>query len=316
MTHLLPEIYKDYMSPLLTYFLAMRPQFFPAVVVPIVFGTSYAWYREGVFHTELFVLSLVAGVLYHGGLNLLNDYFDHIGGTDDINPTPLTPYAGGSRVIQNGTISPRRLLLFSVVLLAAGSLVGLYLAYIRGVELFVIGLVGLLLGVFYSAPPLKLASRGLGEVVVGLNFGVLTVGGSYLVQTGHLPVDALIVSLPIAFMVVAILYINEFPDYVADSRTGKRNLVVRMGPLAGRWGLFVILTLAYVSLAVSVIVGFLPPLSLVALLTVPLSMKAAFGLLMNYNKPRGLLPFIKSTISVHLLTGILLITAQILSTLA
>ena len=302
------------MGPVATYLRAMRPQFFPAVVVPIVFGTSYGWYREGVFHLELFVLSLVAGILYHGGLNLLNDYFDHLGGTDDMNPNPLTPYAGGSRVIQDGLIPPRRLLIFSITLLVAGSTVGLYLTSMRGAGLFLIGVVGLFLGIFYSAPPLKLASRGLGEVVVALNFGVLTVGGSYLVQTGRLTAEAIVVSLPIAFLVVAILYINEFPDYAADSRCGKRNLVVRIGPSRGRWGLLIITALSHASLVFSVAMGYMPALSLLALLTLPVSIRASLGLIENYDKPYGLLPSIKSTISAHFLTGMLLIIAQLFST--
>ena len=303
------------MATLKDYIMATRPQFFPAVIVPIVLGTSYGWYKDGMFDPALFVLSLTAGILYHGGLNLLNDYFDHLYGTDAINPTPLTPYAGGSRVIQRGLIPAGRVLAFSVVLLVAGSVIGLWLAYIRGAGILIIGVTGLLLGIFYSAPPLRLASRGLGEVVVGLNFGVLTVGGSYMVQTGNLGLDALFISLPVAFMVVAILYVNEFPDYIADSRSGKRNLVVRLGPESGRWGLFVISTLAYVSLVLAVIVGFLPPLSLTGLLSLPLSARAAFGLVENYNKPRGLLPHIKATISAHLATGLLIIGSQLFYTL-
>ncbi len=295
------------MGRVFTYLFAMRPQFFPAVVIPIVFGTSYAWYREGVFHPWLLALSLLAGILYHGGLNLLNDYFDHLNRTDDVNPHPLTPFAGGSRVIQDGLISAGGVLAFSAGLLVAGSVVGLYLTYIRGVRLLIVGAVGLLLGVFYSAPPLKFASRGLGELVVALNFGVLTVTGSYLVQTGYISIEAMVVSLPIAFLVVAILYVNEFPDYTADRTCGKRNMVVRIGLWRGRWGLFVLTALSYASLVFCVVMGYLPALSLVALATLPLSVRASLGLMKNYNRPRKLLPAIRSTISAHFSTGILLL---------
>ena len=174
------------MTPIKKYFLATRPQFFPATILPVLLGVSLAAYEGYSLNIAALTLTAVAIVLYHGGMNALNDYFDHLNGADAANKAHITPFTGGSRFIQEKIITPRAILTFAVALIAVGTLIGFYLAYTAGPLLLIIGAFGLLTGIFYSAPPIFLASRGLGEITVAVNFGLLTVTGSYFIQTGNL----------------------------------------------------------------------------------------------------------------------------------
>src|SRR3990170_6618624 len=246
------------MGKLKTLFLSTRPQFFLAVILPVTTGTSYALYKGASFDALSFSLALIAAILYHGGMNSLNDYFDSISNADEMNLSPLTPFAGGSRMIQRGLMSQRETLLLSLVLLFAGSAIGLYLVWLKGIFILIIGVLGFLTGVLYSAPPVFLAGRGLGEATVFLNFGLLTVSGAYFLQAGNITIDAAIISIPIGFLITAILYVNEFPDYSSDKASGKRNLVVRLAPERARYGMFIIGAMTYLSVIVPVITGYLP----------------------------------------------------------
>ncbi len=294
------------------FFLSTRPQFFPAVIIGVLLGTSVAWRASGRLHLTLFILTLIAAVFYHAGMNVINDYFDCTNNTDNINRSGLTPFTGGSRFIQNGLITPEETLIFGLLLLSAGSLIGFYLAYKVRLLLLLLGAVGLFSGVFYSAPPIFLAGRGLGEITIGINFGVLTVLGSYLVQAGKLSSEAFLASLPISFLIAGLLYINEFPDFEADKMAGKRNLVVRLGLKKGRWGIFFIIAGAYSNILAGVILGVIPRASLTALFSMFFSISAARGLMKNYNGGKALLPSIKSIILAHLSTGVLQVMANLL----
>lgn len=301
------------MRSLKTYFLSTRPQFLPAVLIPVGLGASTAWLNTGMFSFAKLALSLVAAACYHSGMNVLNDYFDYRNGTDNINRNALTPFTGGSRFIQNGGMTPNETLALGALLIAAGSAIGIYLALETGWGLALIGLAGLLSGVFYSAPPIFLVGRGLGEITVGLNFGLLTVMGSYMVQSGRVDAAAVIVSLPVAFLIAALLYINEFPDFEADRDSGKRTLVVRLGPGRARYFFIVFLAGAYLSVIIGAASGYLPPMSLLSLVSAAFAARAWAGLIRNYGKGAALLPSIKSVIAAHMSCGVLLMAAQLLS---
>ncbi len=297
-----------------TYFKATRPMFFTAVILPVLLGAAYARHAAGLNRDSsvwLLVLTLIAGVLYHAGMNVINDYFDYLGGTDNINDDRLTPFTGGSRMIQDGLMTPAGTLLLSLLLLAAGTAIGLYLVYLTGWGLLLIGAVGLFTGFFYSAPPLRLVGRGLGEATVGLNFGILTVIGSYYVQTGRFSLAAALISLPIGFLIAGLLYVNGFPDLEADRATGKVTLVVRLGAKTGARVLPLIFACSYVSLFVAVAAGFVPRLAYIAFLSLPFALMACVGVIRNYDKPALMLAPIKMTVLAHFLTGVLLVVSLV-----
>lgn len=295
------------MQKLKIYFLATRPQFFTAIILPVGLGAAVAWHEHRIFLSNYFILSLVAALFYHAGINVLNDYFDYLNGTDNINRTGLTPFTGGSRMIQNKIMTPEETYLLGIICLMMGSAIGIYLVYERGAHLLLIGVIGLLSGYFYSAPPLFLVGRGLGEFLVGLNFGVLSVVGSYYVQTERISLGAVFASLPLAFLIAAILYINEFPDYDADKAVGKNHLVARLGKKNARWGFVLLIAGAYTSIISGVILHIMPAISLLAAIAGIFGAKAVKGLFTNYDKFNELIPSLKLTITTHLATGVALI---------
>ncbi len=305
----------SHMKKLLLFLAEMRAPFFTASVIPVILGASAAWSETGIFSPAVFALTLVAGMCLHAGTNIANDYFDHKSGDDEINVEFVRPFSGGSRMIQKGLLSPREVLVESLVLFAIGGAIGLYLAVTRGLAILVLGVVGAFCGFFYTAPPFNIAARGIGELTVGLNFGTLMVLGAYYVQTGRFSTAALVASLPVGILIADVLYINEFPDYAADKAVGKTHLVVRLGKERAAWGYLALTLAAYVSILVPVIARAVPPYCLLGLVTLPIAMKAINVAVTNYADSPKLAPANAATIQLHMLTGLLVSAGFVLDRL-
>ncbi len=295
------------------WIIATRPQFVTVIILPILLGTAIAWHLNNVFFPLYFGLSLIAGVFVEAGINLLNDYFDHLNKSDEFNKNPLSPFAGGSRMIQKGIFSHTTMYRYGLVLLMIAISIGLFLVWARGLPLLWIGLIGVLSGYLYSAPPFFLQSRGLGELLVGLNFGLLAVLGAYYVQTQEISIVAAIAALPLTFLVAAIVYINEFPDYHSDKQAGKNTLIVRLGQKRARPIYALLIGLSFIAIVLGVIYEKLPYYSLVTLLTLPLGYFAIKTLYAFYDKKTALIPAIKNTIMLHTLVSILVILTFIIN---
>ena len=285
---------------------AIRAPFFTASAIPVLVGTALAWNMTGKFSLSKFILVLVGVPLFNAGTNLANDYYDHKTENDEIN-TKATPFSGGSRVIQNGVIPPKHMLIGSFLFFGLGSIIGLYLnAVSPGNLILYLGIFGLLTGFFYTATPVLIGYRGIGEFVVGLNLGTLTIIGSYYVQAHTLSWSAFWISLPIGFLVAAILYINQFPDYEADKAVNKRHLVVILGKRRAVYGYYFLIFSTYLVIAGCVIFKMVTPFVLVSFLTLPLALGAIKILKSNYDKFVELIPAQAKTIQTHLFTGLLL----------
>jgi 1,4-dihydroxy-2-naphthoate octaprenyltransferase len=285
---------------------AMRAPFFTASAVPVLVGTALAWNMTGKFSLYKFLLVLVGVPLFNAGTNLANDYYDHKTGNDDIN-TNLTPFSGGSRVIQDGVVPARHMLIGSFLFFGLGSVIGLYLnAVTPGNLILYLGIFGLLSGFLYTATPVLIGYRGIGELVVGLNLGTLAIIGAYYVQAHSLSWSAFWISLPIGFLVAAILYINQFPDYDADKAVDKKHLVVRLGKRRAVYGYYFLISATYLVIAGSVAFSVVTPFALVSFLTLPLAIGAMKILKVNYDKIAELIPAQAKTVQTHLFTGLLL----------
>lgn len=300
------------MQRLKVWLKAMRVPFFTAAIIPVVLGSVAAWHDSGRFMWFRFWLTMLGAVLMHAGTNLANDYFDHVSGCDRINKNP-TPFSGGSRVIQEGLISPKKVLCASLISFFLGSAIGLYLNYVSGSNvIFVLGVIGVFLAFFYTARPVQIAYTGFGELAVGIGFGPLIVMGSYFVQAQSLPVKAFFISIPVGILIALVLFINEFPDYAADMAVGKRTLVVRLGKRRAVILYQCLLTFAYLAVAALVLLKFLPVFCLIAIASLPLFLKAVKVSHGNYDKIYELLPANASTIGLHLNIGLLLCLGIIL----
>ena len=171
---------------------------------------------------------------------------------------------------------------------------------------------GLFIGWAYSAPPFRLNSRGLGELCVAAGFLAITVGTDFVQRKGFAAAP-FIAGLSYALLVTNLLYINQFPDRTADTAAGKLHWVARLEVQHARWGYALIVVLAYAWLLLSVLLGWLPSLALLALLALPLSVKAACLLFRHAAQPQQLGDAIKLTIGAMMVHGTLLSLALLLS---
>jgi 1,4-dihydroxy-2-naphthoate polyprenyltransferase len=286
-----------------------RLPFLSATLVPVLLGIVIAA-RQGAFDLTSAILTIIGASFVQLAINVANDVFDTLQGADDANVTP-TQFSGGSRVIQYGLVSLRRMALLAAAFAGAGIAVGLLLLATRGsVALAAIGVAGFIVGLAYTAPPLKLAYRGLGELAVAVGFGPLMLVGAYVVQTGGtLSWEAIVASVPVALFVALILYVNEIPDRRGDAHAGKRTLPVRVSRSAVITGYRAAATVAYVVLVGGVLAGILPVPTLLMLLTIPLARRVAAGLGPNYDNPYGLMAIMGVNIKLHLYAGALLLAA-------
>jgi len=300
--------------PFLRYLLATRPAFLSITLAGCLLGLATARADGVPFDGARAAITLLLAVLAHAGINVLNDYCDHLNGSDARNTQRIYPYTGGSRFIQNGVLTPRQTLGFAVALFAATLAGGLWLLGAAGVGLFWIGLAGLAIGWAYSAPPLRLNSRGVGELSVAAGF-LLVVAGADTVQRSAFAPLPWIAGLPYALLVASLLYINQFPDRAADRASGKLHWVARLQPAVAAWGYGLMLLLAALALLGGVWGGTLPDVALIALAAL-LPAVAAWRQLRRFAAtPEHLAPAIRQTLlAAHaqpvLLAAILLLSAE------
>lgn len=290
----------------------VRAPFFTATVVPILLGAVIAWARTGAFHWGYFLLTMLGGLLLHTGTNVANDYFDHKSGTDDVNVEFVRPFTGGSRMIQEGLLTPKEVISGALAAYVLAAIIGLYLAYVRGPMIIVLGLIGLLSGFFYTAPPINLVSRGIGEFFIGLNFGVLMTLGAFYAQTGYLDWEPVVASIPVALLIAGVLYINEFQDAPADGSVGKDHLVVRFGRRRAAVGYAILMALTYAWITGAALLRITSPFTLIALATLPVAIGAVRVARAHYDEYLKLVPANAATVFIHLLTGLLLSAAYLL----
>ena len=297
----------SFFTKIFKWMVIMRLPFLSATFVPIFAGAAVASMLGETVSWSWLGLTLLGGALLHIGTNTSNDYFDHRSGTDAINYNYSNEgLNGGSRSIQMGLITPKGMLTVAVATFTLSAVVGIPLIIKSGLPILWLGLVGFFSGLFYTAPPFKFSSRkGMGEFLIGLNFGPLMVAGSSLVQTGRLIPEAFLVGIPIGLLIAAVVYMNEFPEHESDKATGKNTLIVVFGPERARAGYVALIASAFVSIIVMALNGTLPMLSLIALLALYFGYTATKTLYKYYDN-RLLQPANWGTIIMHSVTGILL----------
>ncbi|MDQ4094829.1 MAG: prenyltransferase [Actinomycetota bacterium] len=299
-------------------FLSTRVPFLTATFVPILLGAVIAR-AHGFSAWWLFLLALIGGSAIHLGLNVANDVFDAKSGADGANVNP-TMFSGGSRMIQYGLVSLQTMQRVAIGCYAVGIAIGLYLAATRGWELLWIGVAGVFLSIFYTAPPLKLVHRGLGEICVALGFGPIMVMGTYFTIAQRWDWEPFYASLPVAILIMLVLYVNQIPDAPSDAKAGKRTIVVRLPKkkiiagyalsIAATFGLILI---GGLSDLVPDDTGIMPAWTLLALVAIPLALKVLRGLKTHYESPYELMGTMGQNIQLHLAVGMLLIVGYVVT---
>lgn len=285
---------------------ATRPHSFYASLVPLLVGGACAA-LEHIFSPPMFLLALLAAVAIQAGTNLVNDYFDWRSGADAVGPS--------GRILRERQLAPTQVRNVGLAALTVGSLAGLVIVAQVGWPILVLGLIGVPLAYAYTAPPFKLAYRGLGEAVVFLLMGPCMVVGAYLIHGGgsHLP-SALAGSLPVGCLVAGILQVNNIRDIDLDRASGKLTLAARLGRAGARREYDLLLAVAYLALPVSVALRLLPWPALLALLTLPLAWRLR-SLLQREEDPHKLAPAVPRAARLELRFGLLLALGILLGAL-
>jgi 1,4-dihydroxy-2-naphthoate polyprenyltransferase len=292
------------------YVKALRLPFLAGSIVPVILGAAYALTVD-TFSVQLFLICVAGMAALHSGANLINDYFDSQG-SDPVNMR-VTPFSGGSRAIQDDGISPGVVLAMALFCFAGGIGAGIWLVWLGRPLVIPIGLLGLGGAWAYSTPPLQLMSRGWGEVVIFFAFGPLVTLGAYYVMSGSLSWPAFALGLPQGFFIAAVIWINQFPDYEADRKTNKKNLVVRLGPALSRYLYGAIMLMGFICVLFLVHGMGFTRLILISFIAFPLTFKAIWIMWREYLSHTGIVPAQALTIQTLIAHGMLLTIGIILS---
>ena len=287
---------------------AVRAFSFTASMVPVIVGAVLALHYEGAVRWDLLPVILVCSILYHAATNLMSDYFDHSKGVDK-------DYTfGSSRVIQDGLLEPKNLLFGGWLLFGIGTLLGLLLIAVRGETMFWIGLIGLIGGYTYTGKPIGYKYKALGDVLVFVLMGPLMVLGSYFALTGDISQSVILISLPIGFLVTAILHANNHRDIVHDAEAGARTVAGLLGHTGSKFFYYFLILGTYSSVIYMVVDGTLSRWSFIVFL----SLMPAFKLMrtISKNEPadtKTIAMIDVQTAQLHLLFGVLLILSLLIS---
>lgn len=274
--------------------------FLYAGLLPYLLGAVWAYAVAGAFDALAFWSGLGGIVLAVVGVESFNEYFDSQMGTDRVfNPDDLPPMSGW-------------VLGLGIAAFAGALMVGIYLTYRGGWPILAFAVLGGLAAIFYVAPPIRWAYRGLGELVIALSYGPWMVLGSLYLQTQALSWGAFWASLVPGFLIMALAVVNAIPDYHQDRLVGKRNLVVRLGRRRGVWLYLALAAAALLTAVIGVTAGVFPVACLTALLALPLLASSARTALHTYESPRLFVPAVRGMVGGYLV-AVTLFGAGILS---
>jgi len=289
------------------WFLEIRPEFLLLSVVLVILGTAISW-NEGHFDCFKFLLTALGLLLAHTSVNVLNDYFDYKSGIDK-NTTP-TAFSGGSGILIQGLLKPKSVYIFGIGCLAAAFPIGFYLTYVSGWQLLPLIFLGGGIIYFYTS---HLTKWLIGELFAGLGLGSLPVLGTYFIQTGSFSVEAAVVSIVPGLLTANLLLLNEFPDVEADKKGGRYHLVIALGRKKASRLYAGLMAMTYFCIIVGVVSKLMPPLSLIALGSIPVTFKAIRITIQNYDKIQKLIPALKANVITILGTDALLALGYFLS---
>ncbi len=262
--------------------------FLYAGLLPYLLGASWAYAMGGAFVTEIFWLGLAGVILAVIGVEAFNEYFDSRMGTDRVfNPEDLPPMSDA-------------VLWLGVAAFAGALAVGVYLTIVGGWPILAFALLGGAAAIFYVAPPVRWAYRGLGELVIALSYGPWMVLGSLYLHTRTVSLSALWASLVPGLLIMSLAVINAIPDYHQDSLVGKRNLVVRLGRARAVWLYLALAAAGLMVVVAGVAAGVFPVACLLALIALPMLVASARCAVRTYDSPRQFVPAIRNMVTCYL----------------
>jgi len=285
----------------------LRPFAYTASVIPVLTGGALAAVDHN-FSWLPFVAALLGGVLLHSGTNIVNEIYDVRKGIDTI----TSPRA--SHALLKARMTERQAFVTAFVAFALAVAIGGYLIALRGPAIVGLGLAGILGGYFYTAPPFEYKYRALGVPLVFLLMGPLMVVGTFFAVTGTWSATALAASIPVGLLVTAILDGNEWRDISEDSRAGISTLSARIGRERAHYFYVALVLGAYMALGLTVAIGWLPPQTLIAIVSLPfLAQVIRAAELGATGQQRAIAMIDVQTARLHMTFGALLVAGILLS---
>ena len=254
------------MNMLQIWWLAIRPRTLPAAAAGVAMGSALAWH-DGSFQLLPALAALLVALLLQIGSNVANDVFDFERGAD------TAERLGPVRVTQAGYLTPTQVKTGMFVIFAFAAFLGLYLATLRGWTVIWLGAAAILSAVAYTGGPYPLGYHGLGDIFVFLFFGLAAVAGTYFVQVGSVSTAAWWMSVPIGFIVTAILVVNNLRDLENDCKAGKHTLAVRFGEQGAKAEYFLLMLTAYLIVPIFVWMKIIPVGAMLSWLSLPIAIR-------------------------------------------
>ena len=217
------------------YLMAARPKTLPASLGPVLLATSIAVFEGSSFNGIVFVVTILCALLLQVSSNYINDYYDFKTGVDSDNRL------GPKRVTAQGLLMPGQVKKAFLTTLLVSFLLGIYLMYVGGLPIIIVGLSSILFAYLYTGGPLPLSHIYLGEVLAFIFFGPVAVCGAYYLQAGDVSNTAIIAGFSLGFISSALMSINNLRDLETDRKTSKRTIAIALGEKKAR-----LLTLAFV----------------------------------------------------------------------
>lgn len=258
---------QEKLSPFQIWWLAIRPKTLPAAASGVVMGSALAWH-DGSFQLLPALAALCVALLLQIGSNVANDVYDFERGAD------THERHGPLRVTQAGLLTSEQVKRGMWVIFGLAAFLGLYLAYLRGWVVIIIGLAAIISAIAYTGGPFPLGYYGLGDLFVFVFFGLAAVAGTYFVQVGLVSAAAWWMAIPIGLIITAILVVNNLRDLENDRKAGKHTLAVMLGSQGVRLEYVLCLAVAYLILPILVFMKIVPAFTLLAWLSLPVALKS------------------------------------------
>ena len=279
---------------------AIRIRFLLASVMAVSNGLAIAYWKTGTIDPVSAILTYIGVIFLHASVDLLNDYWDHKRGIDDV--TTRTKFSGGTGVLPENLLTPNAVYVAGVIFLILGASIGAYFVVTRGFTIAVILGFAVVSIYFYST---SIVNAGLGELFVAIK-GAMIVLGTFYVQSIVIGSAALYVGAIVGILSATVLFVNSFPDFEADRSKGRHTLVIVLGKklAASIFPLFVIT--AYAMIIAGIFLGFTKVYSLVSLGSIPFAAKSILLLTKDQQSLKFLIPAMASTVAYSRITGFLL----------
>ncbi|MAI01778.1 prenyltransferase [Nitrosopumilus sp.] len=279
----------------------IRVRFLLASVIAVMTGLALNWSQNGSIEYFDALLTFAGVMALHASVDLLNDYWDFKRGIDT--KTTRTKMSGGTGVLPEGLLKPSSVYRAGVFFLVLGALIGSYFVITYGILIAIILGFAILSIYFYST---KIVDSGLGEFFVAVK-GSMIVIGTFYIQSGEVNIESILAGIVIGTLSSLVLFIASFPDHDADKSKGRKTLVITVGKEKARKLFWIFPLFAYGVIVIGVMLNYLPVLTLISLVSLPLIIKSGIGLQKNYDSVDNLVPYMTSTLKFSRLTGILFV---------